>query len=125
MFVLLVATLLTIDAQMTPQEKTQTGFSKLSGEEKGALQDWIDARFIKKGRSKKQRGPILQENLKNGHFIGLSDNSLWEINDSDTPITQGWISAVEIKCEHVGDGAYKLTNTLTGSTVRAKKATPE
>jgi hypothetical protein len=75
-------------------------------------------------QSPKSPPPVLQENLKNGHYIRLSDNSLWEINPSDTPITQGWITAVEIKVAPSQDTAYPftLTNTLTGSSVKARKA---
>ena len=135
MFVLL-ATVVSLMAatfdDMTPQDIQQTGISKLSKNEKIALQAWIDKNYTKKGgaqgtkTSKKQAGPILQDNLKNGHLIRLSDGSMWEINPIDTPITQGWVTAVEIKVESTSGDAtypYKLTNSLTGSSVRAKKAT--
>lgn len=118
---ILLATTITTD--MTPQEVAQTGLSKLSGEEKYALQAWIDARYKKRAQVKKKAGPILQENLQSGRFIGLSDGSLWEINPDDTLITQSWITAVEIKAEPSGDAAYPytLTNSLTGSSVKAKR----
>jgi hypothetical protein len=136
MFAILVAAVSLVaafdtDIDMTAQDIQQTGISKLSKQEKAALQTWIDKNYTKKGLAqgsktgKKQAGPILQDNLKNGHLIRLSDGSLWEINPIDTPITQGWVTAVEIKIESSGDAVYpyKLTNSLTGSSVMARKAT--
>ena len=68
--------------------------------------------------------PLMQENLKNGHYVRLSDDSLWEIDPADTSITQGWITPVEIVVTPSKDAAYPFTlkNSLTGSTVRARKA---
>jgi hypothetical protein len=73
----------------------------------------------------KVAGPILQENLKNGSYIRLSDGSLWNIRPEDAPITQGWITPVEINATPSGDKdyPYTLTNSLTGSSVKAKKVT--
>lgn len=116
-----------IDADMTVEEMKQTGMAKLSAQEKVALQNWLEGRYGKKmvAQNEKKPAPILQENLKNGHYIRLSDLSLWEINSPDTPITQGWITPVEIKVSASQDPAYPyiLTNTLTGSSVKARKAT--
>lgn len=115
------------DSEMTAKEMTQTGMSKLSVQEKKALQNWVDAHYNKKEMaqmSSKKGPPALQENLKNGSFIRLSDDSLWEIRPTDTPITQGWITPVEIKVTQSDDSnyPYNLTNTLTGSTVKARQA---
>lgn len=118
------------DADMSVQEMKQTGMAKLSAQEKMALQNWIETRYSKREviaqnlSGKKNLPPTLSENLKNGHYIRLSDNSLWEINPSDTPITQGWITPVEIKISASDDSSYpyNLTNSLTGSTVKARKA---
>jgi hypothetical protein len=69
--------------------------------------------------------PVLQQSINSGHYIQLSDNSLWEISPSDTIITASWITPVEITIESSGNKAYpyKLTNTLTGSSVLARRAT--
>ena len=122
MLVFLIATQL-LTGNMTQEDIAKTGLSKLSDKEKIALQTWIDSHFIKKSMKKRHPTPSLQENLKNGHLIGLTDGSFWEINPSDTPITQGWISAAEIKIEpsELPAYPYKLTNSLTGSSVLALK----
>jgi len=67
---------------------------------------------------------VLQENLKNGRYIRLSDGTLWNIRPQDTSITQSWITPAEIIVSQSGDPnyPYKLTNSLTGSSVRAQKA---
>jgi hypothetical protein len=124
MFILLIAAALTFDTQMSEKEKSETGIAKLTFQEKMALQNWIeDHQPSKKTGKEKKSDPILQEVLKNGRFIRLSDNSLWEIDPADTPITQSWITPIEIKATPTNhpDYPYHLTNTLTGSMVKARK----
>jgi hypothetical protein len=133
MMILLLATLLAvevIDLDMTPQDKKSTGVFKLRDKEKARLQQWIDSHYEKRAQPLAQKPPILvkpmiSENFYNGKYIRLSDGSLWNIRPQDTPITQGWITSVEIIIEPSQDPDYpnKLTNTLTGSSVLAKKAT--
>ena len=70
-----------------------------------------------------EKNAVISENLYNGRYIRLSDQSTWEINPDDTPLTQGWITPVEIVVSQSGDPQYpyKLTNSLTGSSVKAQK----
>lgn len=120
MLTLIIASLLT----MSQDDMMKTGVEKLSTKEKIALDSWIEKNYAKKMTSQKgKRGPILQENLNSGRVIGLSDGSFWEVRQSDTPITQGWITPVEIKVTSSDDSdyPYNLTNSLTESTVKAKK----
>lgn len=67
--------------------------------------------------------PIVSEVLQSGHYLRLSDGSLWNIRSQDTPLSHSWITAVEIIITPSGDPEYpfKLTNSLTGSSVLAKK----
>lgn len=117
----------TLDFEMTPQERKKTGVSKLSDKEKAALQNWIDRYYEKRSeplQTDAENEGLLSENLKNGHYIRLNNGTLWKIRPKDTPITQGWVSAVNILITQSGDSEYpyKLTNSLTGSSVRAQKA---
>lgn len=124
MYALVIGAILTVfDSGMSAEEMKQTGVGKLNSQEKEALQTWIDKNYSKKTPAKQPK-TILQENLKNGSFIRLSDDSLWEIDPVDTPITQGWITPVEVKVAPSNNQAYPyiLTNTLTGSTVKARKS---
>ena len=77
--------------------------------------------------AQKERGshPTIQESLNNGRFIRLSDNTLWEINPGDTPITQSWITPAEIISapSNNSDYPFRLTNSLTGSSVLARPST--
>lgn len=119
----------TFDTEMTAQEKKQTGLTRLSDKEKTALQNWIENHYQKRIEpiGGTQEEGTLEENLKSGSFIRLSNGTLWNIHPKDTPITQGWITPVEITVTQTGnaDYPYKLTNTLTGSSVRARKAQQE
>lgn len=67
--------------------------------------------------------PVIQETLNDGHFLRLSDNSLWEINPKDTPISESWIFPVEIIASPSNDLNYPyfLTNAVTKSKVRARR----
>ena len=124
---LLLATEL-LDFEMTPDDKKQTGVYKLSDKQKSRLQHWIDNHYAKRDTPLAQpappaKRPVLSENLQNGKYIRLSDDSLWAIAPQDVPLTQSWITPVEILVVKTNDPTYpyKLTNSLTGSSVRAQK----
>ena len=125
MLTFLLAAAIAFDANMSEEEMRQTGVAKLTIQERATLQEWIEEHHSKKLVSQnKKTGPLVQEVLKNGRYVRLSDNSLWEIDTSGSPITQGWITPIEIKVAPSNDPDYPntLTNTLTGSTVKARKA---
>lgn len=125
MLAILIGALITFDSHMSEEEMNQTGVSKLTIQERAALQEWIEEHHSKKlVTQNKKPGPLVQEILKSGRYVRLSDNSLWEIDTPDRPITQGWITPIEIKVAPSDDTNYPntLTNTLTGSTVKARKA---
>lgn len=115
---------------MTDKERSKTGVYKLSEKQKAALQVWIDHHYEKKeGVSTpaplgvETRKPVISENHKGGGCLRLSDGSLWTIHPEDTPISQGWITPAEIliSAPKKGDYPVELVNTLTGSSIRAKK----
>ena len=117
-----------LDFEMSLQEKKTTGITKLNEPEKKSLQEWINNNYERRNeplvKADEAGRPILQETLNNGRFIRLSDNSLWEIQLKDTAITQSWITPVEIFVTQSGNADYpfKLTNSLTGSSVLARRA---
>ena len=123
----------TLDSDMTREEKKETGVSKLSRKEKKALQAWIDAHF--NGNEEAQgiptptsikaapKRPVVEEVIQNGRYVKLSDQTSWEIYPADTIITQAWLSPSDILITQSGNGEYPytLTNSQTGSSVRARK----
>lgn len=120
----------TFDADMSRQIQKETGIYKLTDKQKSLFQRWLDANYAKREtpladdtETAPAPAPVLQDNINNGRYIRLSDSSTWEINAEDTPITQGWITPVEILVSKNDDldYPYLLTNSLTGSKVRAKK----
>jgi hypothetical protein len=113
---------------MDINEKKRTGLSKLSDKEKGNLLSWIDQYYVKRteplaAKETTSQKSMLTENLQNGHYIRLADKSTWNIRPQDVPITQGWITSVDIAISQSGDPSYpyKLTNTLSGSSVLARR----
>lgn len=124
------AILLSLDTEMTQQEQKKAGLHKLSKKQKLSLQNWIDLHYAKReepiaaAERLEENQSVIQENLLNGSYIRLSNGTLWNIHPKDVPVTQGWITPVDILVTKSGDPdyPYKLTNTLSGSSVRAKKA---
>ena len=121
---LLAAVLTTFDHKMSENELQTTGISRLTIQERRALENWIEDHYEKKvALQSKKKDPQLQDNLKGGQYIRLTDESLWKINPSDRLISQSWITQAEItvaECEDK-DYPFKLTNSLTGSSVKAQK----
>ena len=117
----------TLDRDMSSQDRKKTGVYRLSDKEKSALQLWVDAHYEKRSAPVAQEGQksMLSENLYNGHYIRLADGTLWNIHPSDVNAAQGWITPVDIAVTRSGDPnyPYKLTNTVSGTSLRARKAT--
>lgn len=117
-----------LDFDMSAQERKQTGVYKLTSKEKASLQKWIDAHYEKReeplASNMREKHAVLSENLRSGRYIRLSDGTLWEVSPNDTTISQGWITPVEIIVTQSTNSAYpyKLTNSLSGSSVSARKA---
>jgi hypothetical protein len=118
-----------VEFDMDQKQQKATGVTKLSKKEKRSLKEWIDHHYAKREQpladANTPKAPTMQDNYYNGRFIRLSDSSLWEINPEDSAITQGWITPVEIVATPNTEGnyTYKLTNSLTGSSVRARRVT--
>lgn len=115
-----------LDDMMNANEKKMTGVYKLTYQEKKVLMQWIQEHFTPKasGTSDLPRQDLnISENLYNGHYIRLSNDSLWEVRPSDIPIAQGWISPVQVRIENSGDRMYpsEIINTQTGSSVAARR----
>ncbi len=116
---------------MSKEALKKSGLNKLNDREKRELERWIDAHYERKtpalSNREKKGCPRVEENLRGGRFLRLSDETLWKIHPSDIPIVQGWITPVQLLFGETQLAEYptKLTNTLTGSSVRAKKVTEE
>lgn len=116
-----------LDHNMNGSEKKKTGIYKLSNKEKSLLQKWIDTHYEKRNKplhqEQKEKHAILQETLRNGRFIRLSDQTLWEISPEESPIAQWWITPVEIIVSQSSENEYSylLTNSLTETSLKAKK----
>ena len=82
---------------MTKIERDRTGVSKLSANEKAALEAWLTNFVI--GISAQQvniylgigRERWVQKTIDGGAFIRLEDNSLWEISPIDKINTMLWL----------------------------------
>lgn len=116
-----------LDQQMSAADRKSAGLFKLTEKEKANLERWIGARYQPRPAPLLSRGEVLsatlEENLHSGRYIKLSDGTIWNIRPLDTPITQSWITPVEISVSSSSDATYPytLTNSLTGSSVLARR----
>jgi len=118
--------------EMSEKELRKTGVYKLSPSEKTELKNWILENYNPKERKVKSRSTTSYKQLpsisgvsSDGNFIKLEDGTNWQIYPEDKPISSGWLTPAPIKVEYQGEGdyPYNLTNTVTESTVRARKIT--
>ncbi len=67
--------------------------------------------------------PTVEETSFQGKYLQLSDGSAWAIHPGDAIISQNWITPAEISISATNNTSYPylLTNTLTGSSVRARR----
>jgi hypothetical protein len=116
-----------LDHEMGGIDRKKTGVYKLSDKEKALLQNWISTYYQKRKepilQEAKDKHAILQENLQSSQFIRLSDETLWKVCPENISIAQGWITPVEIIVSQENEEEYpfRLTNSLTGSSIQAKK----
>jgi hypothetical protein len=117
-----------LDDVMSQDEQKLTGVAKLNASEKQALEMWLNKNFILREtkQNPKQKEVYLSLNIDNGKRVLLSDNSLYEIAPSDVVTTSAWITPFPIKITQSDDPEYpyKLTNTYSGSSVKAKLIKP-
>jgi hypothetical protein len=110
---------------MTPEEQKKTGVYNLSTTQKEQLELWINDKFVLKTVEEKPM-PVIEENLRNGSEIKLSNGSSFAIAPSDQAKASAWISPVQIKISASGDPLFPvlLTNTLTGVSIKGKQVRP-
>lgn len=113
-----------LDAVMTKEEQQKTGVDKLSFNQKVALEAWLNKNFILKAQEKTEEAQLfLSINIDNGKRLQLSDNSIWEIDPNDIPISSVWITPFPVKITPSNDPGYPslIVNINSGVSVKAKK----
>lgn len=111
-----------LDKMMSSEEQKKTGISSLSLAQKQALGQWISQKFTPKINEKQPL--FLDENINSGAQLKLSDGSLYDIAPADQPKATFWLTPFQVKLEPSGDATYplKITNLVTGVSVKAKKS---
>ncbi len=120
--------LIVLDTVMSEEEQKKTGITKLSFQEKLALEDWLNKTFVLKVQEEKPQTPLsLSINIDNGKKLLLSDNSVWEIAPDDLKTSAIWITPFPVKITPSNNPNYPfiITNTNSGMSVKARKAPPE
>lgn len=116
----------TFDDLMSNREKKRTGIKKLTPRQQEALQQWINKHFEVKESSFSAHLPTISEVMHSGKYLKLTDHSVWEIDPSDRPVVQGWLTPAKIKVKTGSDPEYPflLVNQDTKTRVKAKKIAP-
>ena len=89
--------ILSFNKIMTKTEQDRTGVSKLSAQEKAALEEWLTDFVISIAAQKSNvylgigQEHWVKETIDSGAFIRLEDNSLWEISPIDIINTILWL----------------------------------
>lgn len=81
---------------------------------------WLDTQSLLLADSEL---PTVEENLRGGSELVLSDGSHYLIAPSDRGHARLWITPIPIKVTPSGDNTYPLmlTNTLSGVAIKAKQ----
>lgn len=110
---------------MTADDQKKTGIYNLSPTQKDQLELWINDKFTLK-TVQTTPAPTLEQNLRNGSELKLSDGSSFIIAPSDQAKASSWITPIAIKISLSGDPLFPvlLTNMLTGASVKAKQVRP-
>jgi hypothetical protein len=121
-----------LDQMMSENEKLKTGVAIMTRDQKMELGLWIEQNFTPKvttppAPQKNSASLYLSENISGGKQIRLSDGSVYDISLDDTEFTAFWITPFPLTVEPSGDPIYPflITNSNTGTSVKAKLANPK
>jgi hypothetical protein len=121
-----IYSLIILDDVMNKDTQQITGVSKMTPNQKIALEAWLNQNFILKTPSPSfnQATPYLSLNINNGEQLQLSDGTLWDISPDDVSTASSWISPVPITITQSGNPSYPmlLVNNNTGASVKGRKA---
>ena len=74
-----------------------------------------------------QKTLTVSEVLQNGRYLQLNDGSFWQVHPESIPIAGSWILAPDVTVARSTDPiyTYKITNTVSQTTILAKKITED
>jgi len=117
-----------LEDMMTKRQMRRTGIDRLSYSQKLALERWIDDNFEEREDRGQDRKPIyLSLNVENGAQLEFSDGSSYEIDPEDQIYTAYWIAPFPVRFGRSYNRKYpvKITNMNTGTSVNAKRISPD
>jgi hypothetical protein len=121
-----MAALILLDDVMSKKVQEETGVAALKPKQKIALEAWLNDNFELKTAANEQHKEqlMLSINFEGGKRLQLSDGSMWEIAPSDVPQSSIWITPfpINIVPSNNPDYPFLLVNTLSGVSVKARKA---
>ena len=117
-----------LDEVMSREEQKKTGVTKLTANEKIALEGWLNKNFVLKTKEEAPKTQLsLSINIDHGQKLQLSDNSLWEIAPDDVSKAAVWITPFPVQISSSGDLNYPclITDVNSGTSVRARPASTQ
>lgn len=122
-----LSSFLHFDHAMTDLEQKESGIITLTPSQKQFLEEWINRKCTcNEPAAAKPSKLYVSEVIEDGQQIRLSDNNLYAIAPSDQPIAALWIgaTAIEVTPGEDPDFPLYLTNTLSGSKIKAHRVQP-
>lgn len=115
-----------LDEVMSVEEQTQTGVAYLTPKQRVALEQWLNVNCNCPSRiapHKKEKKLYVSINIDSGRMIQLNDNTIWEVDPRDQPISEAWLSSIPIKIVPSDDPdfPYLLVNKNDGISIRVKQ----
>lgn len=119
-----LSALIMLDDVMSQEDQKKTGVSKLTYQQKFALEEWLNKNCVMKNVKKVQteKQLFLSINIDGGQKIQLSDNSIWQISPDDIPTASTWITPIPIQIvpSNYPDYPSLLVDAQTGVSIKAK-----
>ncbi len=108
---------------MTPREFANTGLNRLTPQELRTLQTWMNDHIKEEFEKSFSNVMEIQEILKGGGKVSLSDGSIWNVAAHHRSVTRKWAAGhqVELEATRRPSGTYRLHNLTTSQFIDVKK----
>jgi hypothetical protein len=115
-----------LDEVMSLEDQKRTGVAYLTTNQRIALEDWLNKNCNCTNRiapPEAKKNLYVSINIDGGKKIQLNDNTIWDVNPHDYPISEAWLASIPIKIDPSDDPEYPflLVNRNTGESIRVKK----
>jgi hypothetical protein len=122
----LLANPLVLDEVMSREDQKRTGVAYLSTNQRIVLEQWLNKNCNCPSRiapAEEEKNLFVSINIDSGKKIQLNDNSIWDVDPRDYPLSEAWLASIPVKIVPSLDPDFPclLVNRNTGVSIRVKK----